>query len=54
VGPGQFGWSGAFGTDWVSDSAEDLVAIMMIQRYTMGPVGIHEDFRISAYQCIDD
>ncbi len=54
VGPGQFGWSGAFGTDWVSDSCEDLVAIMMIQRYTMGPVRIHEDFRTSVYQSIDD
>jgi CubicO group peptidase (beta-lactamase class C family) len=54
VGPGQFGWSGAYGTDWVSDSSEDLVAIMMIQRYTMGPVRIHEDFRTSAYQSIDD
>jgi len=54
VGPGQFGWSGAFGTDWVSDCAEDLVAIMMIQRYNMGPVRIHEDFRTLAYQSIDD
>jgi CubicO group peptidase (beta-lactamase class C family) len=54
VGPGQFGWSGAFGTDWVSDDVEDLVAIMMIQRYTMGPVRIHEDFRTSVYQSLDD
>jgi CubicO group peptidase (beta-lactamase class C family) len=54
VGPGQFGWSGAYGTDWVSDYSEDLVAIMMIQRYTMGPVRIHEDFRTSVYQSIDD
>ena len=54
AGPGQFGWSGAFGTDWVSDDVEDLVAIMMIQRYNMGPGRIHEDFRTAAYQSLDD
>jgi CubicO group peptidase (beta-lactamase class C family) len=54
VGPGQFGWSGAYGTDWVSDPTEDLVAIMMIQRFNMGPGRIHEDFRTSAYQSLDD
>jgi len=52
--PGQFGWSGAFGTDWVSDTAEDLVAILMIQRFNMGPGPIHEDFRTLAYQSLDD
>jgi CubicO group peptidase (beta-lactamase class C family) len=54
VNPGQFGWSGAFGTDWVSDSSEDLVAILMVQRYNMGPTRIQEDFRTAAYQSIDD
>jgi CubicO group peptidase (beta-lactamase class C family) len=54
VAPGQFGWSGAFGTDWVSDYAEDLVAILMIQRFNMGPGRIHEDFRTLAYQGLDD
>ena len=44
MSPGQFGWSGAFGTDWVSDSVEDLVSILMIQRMNMGPTRIHEDF----------
>ena len=54
LAPGQFGWSGAFGTDWVSDHAEDLVAILMIQRFNMGPGRIHEDFRTLAYQSLDD
>ncbi len=52
--PGQFGWSGAFGTDWVSDSIEDQISILMIQRYNMGPGKIHEDFRTLAYASLDD
>lgn len=52
--PGQFGWSGLFGTHWTSDSAEDLVAILMIQRMNMGPTRIHEDFGTLAYQSLDD
>lgn len=54
VGPGQFGWSGAFGTDWVSDYFEDQVSILMIQRFNMGPGPIHDDFRTLAYQSLDD
>lgn len=54
IGPGQFGWSGAFGSDWVSDSAEDQISILMIQRFNMGPGKIHEDFRTLAYQSLDD
>ncbi len=51
---GQFGWSGAFGTDWVSDDVEDQVSLLMIQRFNMGPGRIHEDFRTLAYQALDD
>ena len=53
-GPGQFGWSGAYGSDWVSDSAEDQIAILMIQRFNMGPGKIHDDFRTVAYASLDD
>ena len=35
-------------------SSEELVAIMMVQRYNMGPIRIQEDFRTAAYQSIDD
>jgi CubicO group peptidase (beta-lactamase class C family) len=54
VAPGQFGWSGLFGTHWISDPVEDLVAILMIQRMNMGPTRIHEDFGTLAYQSLDD
>ena len=53
-GPGQFGWSGAYGSDWVSDSAEDQISILMIQRFNMGPGKIHDDFRTVAYASLDD
>jgi CubicO group peptidase (beta-lactamase class C family) len=54
LAPGQFGWSGLFGTHWTSDCAEDLVSILMIQRMNMGPTRIHEDFGTLAYQSLDD
>lgn len=54
ISPGQFGWSGLFGTHWISDSVEDLVCILMIQRMNMGPTKIHEDFGTLAYQSLDD
>jgi CubicO group peptidase (beta-lactamase class C family) len=52
--PGQFGWAGLFGTLWTSDSAEDLVSILMVQRQNMGPSRLHDDFGTLAYQCLDD
>ncbi|MGH8229555.1 MAG: serine hydrolase domain-containing protein [Steroidobacteraceae bacterium] len=54
--PGQFGWSGAFDTTWVTDPREQLVAILMAQRMAFGPspTGIRPDFCTSVYQAIDD
>jgi CubicO group peptidase (beta-lactamase class C family) len=54
--PGRFGWDGAFGTSWSSDPAEDMVAILMIQRLGFGPspVGLNADFWPLVYQAIDD
>jgi CubicO group peptidase (beta-lactamase class C family) len=54
--PGQFGWSGAFDTTWLSDPREQLVAILMAQRMAFGPApaGIRPDFCTSVYQAIDD
>jgi CubicO group peptidase (beta-lactamase class C family) len=54
--PGQFGWSGAFDTTWLSDPREQLVAILMTQRLAFGPTpaGIRPDFVTSVYQAIDD
>jgi CubicO group peptidase (beta-lactamase class C family) len=52
--PGQFGWAGAYGTRWICDPREDLVAILMIQRLEMGPTAINSDFLTLAYQSWDD
>jgi CubicO group peptidase (beta-lactamase class C family) len=53
--PGRYGWDGAFGTSWYSDPSEDLVAILMTQRYA-NPVAakLNADFLTLAYQAIDD
>jgi CubicO group peptidase (beta-lactamase class C family) len=53
--PGRFGWDGAFGTSWYSDPSEDLVAILMTQRYA-NPLAskLNADFLTLAYQAIDD
>jgi CubicO group peptidase (beta-lactamase class C family) len=53
--PGRYGWDGGYGTSWSSDTAEDLVAILMTQRVafpTSSPVYL--DFWTSVYQAIDD
>jgi CubicO group peptidase (beta-lactamase class C family) len=54
--PGRFGWDGGLGTTWRSDPAEDLVAILLIQRLMTAPdaTDINEDFLTLAYQAIDD
>jgi CubicO group peptidase (beta-lactamase class C family) len=54
--PGQFGWGGAFGTSWISDPREDLVAILMTQvmDFPPRPVGVRADFLTSVYQAIED
>lgn len=53
--PGQFGWDGAFGTRWYCDPAEDLTAILMVQRPVFPiPPKILEDFSTLVYQAIED
>ena len=54
--PGQFGWSGVFGSTWFSDPREDLVAILMIQRMYFGPepAGIWSHFSTGVYQALED
>jgi CubicO group peptidase (beta-lactamase class C family) len=53
--PGRFGWDGAFGTSWYSDPHENMVTILMTQRYA-NPLAaqINADFSTLAYQAIDD
>jgi CubicO group peptidase (beta-lactamase class C family) len=54
-GPGSFGWDGGYGTSGYSDPAEEMVGILMTQR-VLDPaaMGLHTDFRTSAYQSVDD
>ena len=54
TGPvGQYGWDGAFGTHWISNPAEDLIAILMMQREMDGsPGGPGPDFDAAVYQAL--
>jgi CubicO group peptidase (beta-lactamase class C family) len=51
--PGRFGWDGAFGTSWYVDPREDLIAILMIQRFG-NPLAskINQDFLTLVYQAL--
>jgi CubicO group peptidase (beta-lactamase class C family) len=58
LGPsvGSYGWPGFYGTAWYNDPAEDLVAILMIQRAHAGDQRLprSHDFWTAVYQAIDD
>jgi CubicO group peptidase (beta-lactamase class C family) len=58
LGPsvGSYGWSGFYGTAWYNDPAEDLTAIVIMQRAHMGDqtMPMWNDFWTLAYQAIDD
>jgi CubicO group peptidase (beta-lactamase class C family) len=45
-----------FGTSFIVDPAEDMVAIFLVQRLMSGPsdAGLNQDFFTLAYQAIDD
>jgi CubicO group peptidase (beta-lactamase class C family) len=53
IGPsaGAYSWGGAFGTRWINDPVEDLVALFMVQHNN---ANIKEDFSTLVYQAIDD
>lgn len=53
---GTFGWSGAAGTHFFVDRAEDLVAVFMIQQMGGGPGGpaMSAEFETLVYQAIVD
>jgi CubicO group peptidase (beta-lactamase class C family) len=51
---GSFGWGGAFGTNWVADPREDMIAVLMIQRYSAVHYPIVAEFEQLAYEAIDD
>lgn len=54
--PGSYGWNGGFGTSFIADPSEDMVAILLLQRLMRGAqdVAINRDFFTLAYQAIDD
>jgi len=54
--PGRFGWTGGTGTSVYTDPAEELIGILLTQRYLTSPVSpaVFRDFWTCAYQAIDD
>jgi CubicO group peptidase (beta-lactamase class C family) len=58
LGPsvGSYGWSGFYGTAWNNDPAEDMTAILFMQRGHSGDqrLPIWHDFWTAVYQAIDD
>jgi CubicO group peptidase (beta-lactamase class C family) len=54
--PGRFGWVGGTGTSAYTDPAEELIGILLTQRYMTSPVppAVFRDFWTGAYQAIDD
>jgi CubicO group peptidase (beta-lactamase class C family) len=54
--PGQFGWTGGYGTAWASDPAEQMTSILLTQRLWDAAAGpaVYHDFCTLAYQAIDD
>ena len=58
LGPsvGSFYWPGAFGTTWVADPQEDLMATLLLQTVGANPFYTHvgEDFLALTYQAIAD
>lgn len=58
IGPsvGSYGWPGFYGTAWYNDPAEDMTALVIMQRAHMGDqrLPMWSDFWTTAYQAIDD
>jgi CubicO group peptidase (beta-lactamase class C family) len=54
--PGRFGWDGGTGTSGYADPAENLVGVLMTQRFMDSPVmpASFRDFWAMAYAAIDD
>jgi CubicO group peptidase (beta-lactamase class C family) len=50
-----YGWSGGFGTDWVNDPGEDLVAVLCTQVLAApGGPGVESDFWSGTYRALGD
>jgi CubicO group peptidase (beta-lactamase class C family) len=51
---GEFGWGGAYFTDFWVDPQEKLVAVFMSQLLPSGGLNLHDKFRALVYQAIED
>jgi CubicO group peptidase (beta-lactamase class C family) len=49
---GQYGWGGAFGTEFFVDPLEDLIGIVMTQIRPYSHLNIRQEFQVLAYQAI--
>jgi CubicO group peptidase (beta-lactamase class C family) len=58
LGPsvGSYGWPGFYGTAWYNDPAEDLAALLFLQRAHAGDQALprSRDFWTAVYQALDD
>ena len=51
--PGRYGWDGGLGTSWYNDPAEDLIGILLTQRFEYPDYNpVYLDFWTSAYQAL--
>ncbi len=51
---GSFGWPGAYGTSWLADPVEDMIAMMLIQRRAVEPFPMAVEFERRVYDAIND
>ncbi|HET9528879.1 MAG TPA: serine hydrolase domain-containing protein [Blastocatellia bacterium] len=51
---GQYGWGGFYYTNFFVDPEEKMIGIIMSQLFPSNNVGLHERFRVLAYQAIAD
>ena len=49
---GSYTWSGFFATTFWVDPSEDLIAILMLQKYPFWHWGIHKDFEDTIYRIV--
>jgi CubicO group peptidase (beta-lactamase class C family) len=47
--PGQYGWSGGYGTTWFNDPHEDLIGIALTQVSDFLWSGAMQEFQAAAY-----
>jgi CubicO group peptidase (beta-lactamase class C family) len=52
-GPKGYGWSGGFGTVWVNDPEEDLVAVLCTQVLSPTDGALEAAFWSAAYQALE-